>query len=174
MISDKNYSIKADFGGINAQEKMDLRSAGAMLSRFGVGDVRALINYLANCGDGMVQGAVNGEVRTELQTLIGYFLFDHLQIQVTGSRPGPNVVNLLNVSGIYIPLSTYLEGLYNSIQDAMSNPSSFVTVTISLGGETEQSDWTAANWGNFRRSHETESFISYRILRNIADFISGL
>ena len=174
MISDKNYSIKANFGGISTQEKMDLRSAGAMLSRFGVGDVRALINYLANCGDGMVQGAVNGEVRTELQTLIGYFLFDHLQIEVTGSKPGPNVVNLLNVSGIYIPLSTYLEGLYNSIQDAAANPSSFVSVTISLGGETEGSDWTSGTWASFRQSHETQSFISYRILKGIADFISGL
>ena len=174
MISDKNYSIKADFGGINAQEKMDLRSAGAMLSRFGVGDVRALINYLANCGDGMVQGAVNGEVRTELQTLIGYFLFDHLQIQVIGSRPGPNVVNLLNVSGMYIPLSTYLEGLYNSIQSATANPSSFVSVTISLGGETSGSDWSSGSWASFRQSHETQSFISYRILKGIAEFISGL
>jgi len=174
MISDKNYSIKAGFGGINTQEKMNLETAGMMLSQFGVGQIPELINYLANCGPQMVQGPVNGEVRTELQTLIGYFLFDHLEIQVSGSKPGPNVVNLLNVSGIYIPLSTYLEGIYNSIQNAMSNPSSFVTVTISLGGETEQSDWTAANWGSFRQSHETESFISYRILRNIAEFISGL
>ena len=83
-------------------------------------------------------------------------------------------VNLLNVSGIYIPLSTYLEGLYNSIQDATANPSSLVHVTISLGGETEQSNWTAASWGEFRQSHEVESFISYRILKGIADFISGL
>lgn len=174
MISDKNYSIKADFGGINAQEKMDLQSAGMMLSQFGVGDIPSLINYLANCGSEMIQGQVNGEVRTELQSLIGYFLFDHLQISVSGSRPGPNVVNLLNVSGMYIPLSTYLEGIYDSIQSVASNPSSFVSVTISLGGDTEESVWTPGTWGAFRTSHETESFISYRIMRNIADFISGL
>ena len=174
MISDKNYSIKANFGGINAQEKMDLQSAGMMLSQFGVGDIPSLINYLANCGDAMIQGQVNGEVRTELQSLIGYFLFDHLQINVSGSKPGPNVVNLMNVSGIYIPLSTYLEGIYNSLQDVASNPSSFVSVTISLGGETDQPIWTPGTWGAFRTSHETESFISYRIMRNIADFINGL
>lgn len=174
MISDKNYSIKAGFGGINAQEKMNLESAGMMLSQFGVGEVTELINYLANCGPQMVQGEVNGEVRTELQTLIGYFLFDHLEVQVSGSKPGPNVVNLMNISGLYIPLSTYLEGLYNSIQEATMNPSSFVSVSISLGGETEQPNWTAANWGQFRKSHETQSFISYKILRNIASFISSL
>lgn len=174
MISDKNYSIKAGFGGINAQEKMSLKDAGAMLSRFHVNDVRSLINYLANCGDGMVQGDVNGEIRTELQTMIGYFLFDHLEIKVNGSKPGPNVVNLLNVSGLYIPLSSYLEGLYNSIQNATANPSSFVSVTISLGGESTGSDWSSSEWSSFRESHETESFISYRILKDIASFISKL
>ncbi len=174
MINDKNYTIKANFGGVNTQEKMNLENAGMMLSQFGVGQVTELINYLANCGPGMVQGSVNGEIRTELQTLIGYFLFDHLQIKIGKSKSGPNVVNLLNVSGMYIPLSTYLEGVYKSIQNAMSNPSSFVSVTISLGGETEQSEWTAATWEEFRRSHETESFISYRILKDIASFISSL
>lgn len=173
MISDKNYSITADFGGINAQEKMSLENVGMMLSQFKVGQIPELINYLANCGDSMIQGAVNDSIRTELQTLIGYFLFDHLQIHVGGASR-VNVVNLLNVSGIYIPLSVYLEGVYKSIEQAISNPSSFVSVTISLGGKTEESDWTAGNWGEFRHSHETESFISYKILKNIASFISGL
>lgn len=173
MISDKNYSIKAGFKGVNAQEKMNLHDAKSMLYRFGVGDVTALINYLANCGPSMVQGDVNGEVRTQLQTMIGYFLFDHLQVQVSGSS-NVNVVNLLNVSGMYIPLSTYLEGIYNSIQKVATNPSSLVSVTISLGGKTEESTWTAGTWSSFRQSHETQSFISYRILKGIADFISGL
>lgn len=174
MISDKNYSIKADFGGINAQEKMNIGQAAGMLGTMGVGNTAELLNYLANCGDGMVQGDVNGEVRTELQTLIGYFLFDHLQITFTGSTPGPNVVNLLNVSGIYIPLSAYLEGLYNSIQNVTTNPSSLVSVSISLGGETEGSNWDTSSWGEFRRSHEVQSFISYRILKDLASFINGL
>ena len=175
MISDKNYSITANFGGINAQEKMSLANAGPMLMKFGVGNVDALINYLANCGPSMVQGdAVDGQIRTMLQSYIGYFLFDHLSIQASGPPPGPNVVNLMNVSGMYIPLSVYLEGLYNSIQEAIGSPSSLVSVTISLGGQTEQSVWTAGTWQAFRQSHETQSFISYRILRGLANFITGL
>lgn len=174
MISDKNYSIKADFGGINAQEKMSLRDVGGMLGDFGVGNFQELVNYLANCGGEMVQGDVNGEVRTELQTLIGYFLFDHLNIQV-GSQTKVNVVNLINVSGIYIPLSVYLEGIYNSLKQAIGSPSSFVSVTISLGGPTSASpEWTEELWANFREKHEVETYISYRILKNIAEFISGL
>ena len=80
----------------------------------------------------------------------------------------------MNVSGIYIPLSVYLEGVYSAIQDAAANPSSLVRVTISLGGPTVQSEWTPQTWGEFREEHETESFISYRILRGIADFITSL
>lgn len=174
-ISDKNYSIKADFGGINAQEKMNLQDVGAMLSEFSVGDVKELINYLANCGADMVQGDVHADIRTELQTYIGYFLFDHLEIQIGSASSGPNVVNLINVSGIYIPLSVYLEGIFNSLQEALTSPSRLVSVSISLGGPTEaDSHWTQSLWEDFRREHETESYISYRILKGIADFITGL
>ena len=172
-ISDKNYSITSDFNGIQAQEKMKLQDVGIMLTRFGVDQVPELINYLANCGAEMVQGEVADEVRTELQTYIGYFLFDNLQVEINGSSK-VNVVNLMNVSGIYIPLSVYLEGLYNAIQDAAGHPSSLVSVSISLGGPTEQNIWTPATWGAFREEHETQSFISYKILKNLADFITNL
>ena len=172
-ISDKNYSIKSSFNGINAQEKMDLSNVGSMLNDFGVDQTTELINYLANCGDFMVQGRVEDEVRTNLQSYIGYFLFDNLQIEINGSSR-VNVVNLMNVSGMYIPLSIYLQGVYDSIQDAASNPSSLVSVTVSLGGPTAQSVWTAETWEKFREEHETQSFISYRILKGIADFITKI
>jgi len=175
-ISDKNYSIKSEFDGINAQEKMDLQHAGMMLNMFGVDQIPLLINYLANCGsnDLMVQGKMADIIRTELQTYIGYFLFDNLQVETKNRPIKANVVNLMNVSGIYIPLSVFLEGLYNSIKDAAGHPSSLVSVTISLGGPTEQNVWTVDTWGAFREEHEKESFISYRILKNIADFLTGL
>lgn len=173
-ISDKNYSITSHFDGINAQEKMNLQNAGLLLSQFGVDQVPDLINYLANCGAGtMIQGPVADAVRTELQSYIGYFLFDNLQIEINGSSK-VNVVNLMNVSGMYIPLSVYLEGVYNAIQDAAANPSSLVSVSISLGGPTTQNVWTPQTWGEFREEHETDSFISYKILKGIADFISNL
>ena len=174
-ISDKNYSIKADFDGIAAQEKMNLQNVGLLLSQFGVGQVGDLINYLANCGDEMVQGKVDGQIRTTLQTYIGYFLFDHLHISVGSASNGPNVVNLINVSGMYIPLSVYLEGIKRSLEEAFLTPAKFVSVTISLGGPTEASShWTSDVWGQFRESHETQSFIEYKILKGIADFISSL
>jgi predicted RNase H-related nuclease YkuK (DUF458 family) len=173
-ISDKNYSITAGFDGIEAQSKMNLQNVGAMLSQFGVGQVTALIDYLANCGPSMVQGDVDGSVRTTLQSYIAYFLFDHLEVNINGPKPSANTVNLLNVSGIYMPLSVYLEGLRDSIVQATASPSSLVSVSISLGGPTAERVWTAATWDKFREQHETQSYIEYKILRNLANFISGL
>ena len=177
VISDKNYSIKFDFGGIAAQEKMTLQNAGYMLSRFDVPDVVPLIHYLANSGPSMIQGdRADGEIRTTLQTYIAYFLFDNLHIEVSGPKQsGPNVVNLMNISGMYVPLSVYLEGVYQAIKGSLFNsPSSLVSVSISLGGPTEESDWTIANWYRFREQHETQSYISYKILQDIASFISNI
>lgn len=173
-VSSKNYSIKSDFGGINAQEEMDLKSASKLLTRFGVHQVTELVNYLANCGPEMIRTEVADAVRTELQTYIGYFLFDNLEIDMGDTKIGPNVVNLINVSGLYMPLSVYLEGLYRSIEDVKQNPSRFVKLSISLGGPTERSEWTEDTWKQFREDHETESFISFRILSNLADFITSL
>ena len=78
-----------------------------------------------------------------------------IEVKVSGPKSSVNVVNLINVGNIYIPLSVYLEGVYNAIQDAASNPSSLVSVSISLGGPTVQSEWTPQTWGEFREEHET-------------------
>ena len=178
-ISDKNYSITANFKerGLEAQ-KSNLTNIGAMLSKFGVGDVDALINYLANCGAGMVQGEVNATIRTKLQTQIAYYLFDKIEVKISGPTNSINVVNLINVGGMYIPLSVYLEGFYKSLTQArnevLGTPSQFVSVNISLGGPIGGRIWTESTWQRFRRKHEQESFIEYKFLKNLAEFISGL
>lgn len=175
VISDKNYSITANFEGVEAQSKMNLKNAGAMLSDFGVGQIPELITYLANCGANMVQGDVNAEIRTTLQSYIAYFLFDHLDIRITGPRkPQANVVNLLNVGGIYMPLSVYLQGIKDSINTAKLSTTGLVSVTISLGGPWHQRVWTESTWTRFRDLHETQSFIEYRILKNMAEYITNL
>lgn len=174
MISDKNVSITADYGGFKAQDRTKLKNIGQMLGEFGYGSSVELINYLANCGASMVQGDYNNEIKTELQTMVGYFLFDHLEVHIGVKASGPNVVNLLNVGGMYIPLSAYLEGIYNGIQGLAKDPNGLVRVNITLGGKTEENVWTEGTWKSFRESRENQSYISYVVMKNIADFISNL
>jgi hypothetical protein len=177
VISDKNYKITTNWKGVHAQESMSLKDAEAMLGKFGVPQINTLINYLANCGPGMLQGEANGEIRTGLATYIGYFLFDHLEITgtVTG---GTNVVNIINLSGTYIPLSVYLEGVYKSLESKMVgnvNYNNLVNVTISPGGgDAPHATWTAGLWQGYRDAREAGTSIEYRIMKDIASFITGL
>ena len=174
FVSDKNYKISASWKGAKAQDAMTLANARAMLSYFGVGGVDALIDYLANCGPDMIQGTSNSQVETALAAQIGYYLFDHLE--VTGSvTANTNVVNVMNLGGLYIPLSVYLEGVYQSLEANLNAPpSGMVSVTISYGGTEPGLPWTAGTWADFRTGRETQTTIKYHILKDINSFITGL
>jgi len=174
FVSDKNYKIKAGWKGVKAQDAMTLANAQAMLGHFGVDGVDALIDYLANCGPDMIQGTANGQVETALAAQIGYYLFDHLEI--TGNMTAnTNVVNVINVSGLYIPLSVYLEGVYKSLEINLNNPSTdLVKVSIKYGGTSPTIPWTAAAWADFRTGRENQTKIKYYILRDINSFISNI
>lgn len=176
VISDKNYTITADWGGASAQEKMSLENARSMLSLFGISGVDGLINYLANCGPDMIQGETAvAEVRQTLVSYIAYFLFDHLQI--TGQVYGPNVVNILNVGGTYIPLSVFLEGVYESLKLRLNNHRGLeylVKVELKFGGSAPSKIWSESTWRSFRKGREQKSYIGYHIMMDIADFITRL
>lgn len=177
VISDKSYHIHANWRGVHAQEPMSLANAQAMLEQFGVPEVEALINYLANCGSGMIQGDVNAQVRTTLASYIAYFLFDHVEISGINNI-GTNVVNIINLNNTYIPLSVYLQGVYDSLNANLNNldqsASTLVNVTVSLGGIAPTTPWTPAAWQGFREGREQNSFINYRITQDIAAYITNL
>lgn len=176
VISDKNYTISANWGGATAQEKMTLENTKTMLSVFGVSGIANLINFLANCGPDMIQGEEHiAEIRKTLTSYIAYFLFDHLEIK--GYSSGPNVVNIINLSGTYIPLSVFLEGVYESLSLRLNGQRGYdylVKVEIDLGGTEPDSIWTLGNWMDFRRGREQKSFLEYHVLMDAADFITKI
>ena len=125
----------------------------------------------------MIQKNVNEPVRTALASYIAYFLFDHVEISGT-IKTGVNVVNIINLSGTYIPLSVYLEGVYRSLEARLSNTAgtanNLVSVSISLNGAAPEWKWTAGLWQGFRETREQSSTIEYRVMKDIASFITGL
>lgn len=176
VISDKNYTINANWRGFHAQEPMTLENAEAMLGKFDVPNIQELIDYLANCGPDMIQGDVTSQVETEIASYIGYFLFDHLEI--TGSpTSATNVVNVINLGNTYIPLSVYLEGVYNSLSAHLNGMTSdnLVEVTISLDGNTTApSKWTEDIWNEFRSDREKSSTLAYKVMQDIAQYVTEL
>ena len=181
VISDKNAGITASFEGARAQEKMPLNHVHSMLTLFGVPQVGELIDYLANSGTEMIQGEINSQIRTALMSYVAYFLFDHVELKGT-VKTGANVVNIMNISGTYIPLSVYLEGVYKSLAARLNNISrqssgaaNLVEVTVSLKGEPPIGEkWTVGTWQGFRETREKSSSLEYKVMMDIADFITGL
>lgn len=179
VISDKNYTIDANWSGFSAQEKMTLANAGPMLERFGVPQVTELIDYLANCGSEMIQGEVNGQVRIALASYIAYFLFDHVEIQGTVSV-ATNVVNIINLNNTYIPLSVYLEGVYESLErnlnDLQNEEDGLVQVNLNMAGAGAKpsSEWTVGVWREYRSYQEKNSTIAYKVMKDISSYITNL
>ena len=178
FISNKNYNINADFkgrGGFLAQEKTTLENVGALLREVGSPvKVDNLIDVLSNCGERMVLGDPPDDVLKVVATQIGHFLFDDLSITVP---TGINTVHLFNLSGIYIPMSVFLEGVYHSIMSAEQNMDSFVRVNFKGGEPTSGEGYRP--WGNdyyqfqrFRDDKIKNSYITVHFMRDFADFIT--
>jgi hypothetical protein len=63
---------------------------------------------LANSGTNLINEKETSEATHYLATLIGYFLFDDIDIK-NFIPTQPSAIHLLNLDGVYIPLSVFLE-----------------------------------------------------------------
>lgn len=181
FISDKNYQINSDFasrGGFTAQNKVTLVNLDKLLSTVGVGYSSQLIDYLANCGPEMMLGNKSKEVLDVVAAQIGHFLFDDLTISGSHSI---NRIHILNLSGIYMPLSIYLEAMMEAIvqltREASASMDGFVKVDfVSRPGESgAQSPWYngKADWEQYRNDVINQSYVDIHFFKNFADFIAS-
>lgn len=176
FISDKNYQIKSGFKGFEAQGKVTLNNLQALLAELGTmggTNIRNLIDYLANCGEDMLlTNHADYEVLNSVAMQIGNFLFDDLE--VTGSA-NINRIHLLNLSGFYMPLSVYLEGLINAVQTTREEIRSFVSVSFHPAGASgAASPWSGEeDFEAFRELQLNESYIDVHFMRNFAQFITS-
>lgn len=176
FISDKNYQIKSGFKGFEAQGKVTLNNLQALLAELGTmggTNIRNLIDYLANCGsDMLLTNHADYEVLNSIAVQIGNFLFDDLE--VTGST-NINRIHLLNLSGFYLPLSVYLEGLINAIETTRTEVRNFVSVSFHPAGASgAASPWSGEeDFEAFRELQLNESYIDVHFMRNFAQFITS-
>ena len=133
QISDKNYSINADFknkyGGFTAESNISLNDLENVFSRMSVklesGSMQQLLFALAHIGENTLTKE-NGvhEAERYLATKIAYFMFDDIGIDEVENSLGANFVDgaihVFNLNGIYIPLSVYLEALYSALKQSES------------------------------------------------------
>ena len=118
QINAKNYDItSSNFrqGGFSAQSITSIKNLEYMLQAYNYDAERTerLIFALTNIGPDTISKDV-GDVSHNLAMLIAYFLFDDIDMDITGNV---NAVHLLNLDGIYIPFSCFLYAAYDTLKD---------------------------------------------------------
>lgn len=174
MISDKNYFINDKFasrGGFEAQSNTTLKNLGKLLEMTNAPfNVEYLIDYLANVGKDMIISEPMENVLRTIATQIGHFLFDDLSI--TEIPNNVNVVHIFNLSGIYMPLSVYLEATKEGILSTQKDMEGFVKINFHGDGYKAETPWTLDAFENFRNGRITKSNISVHFMKNFVQFIN--
>lgn len=181
FISNKNYNINLKFssrGGALAQERTTLENVGSLLAQVRSPiDVDNLIDVLSNSGDGMILGDAPDEILHTIATQIGHFLFDDLSIDISVESSGLNRVHLFNLSGVYVPLSVFLEATLHSLLNAQQHVDDFVRVNFLPGGPTSGEGYRP--WGDdwsqfekFRQDRIRQSYITIHFMKDFANFIT--
>ena len=172
FISDKNYQIDSKFGGFTAQDRVTLANLLSLLNTVGANATSELIDFLANCGGDMLLGARQDEVLDAVATQIGHFLFDDLTIK--NADTNINRIHLLNLSGVYLPLSVYLEGIHHAVQEVQTDVKGFVSVSFvsKPGAGAAASPWTG-DWEEFRDARIHQSYVNVHFMANFASFITS-
>lgn len=175
FISDKSYTINSNYRGFTAQDNTSLANIGQVLGSRSSIDVNALLNYLSNTGKDMIMGEADPRVLTTLATQIGYFMFDTYSIKGNFSF---SMVNLFELSGIYMPLSVYMEKMIEAIVDVEKDIKNYAKVSISYGGEVPSKDsprWdTDQLFRDFRNKRLQETTITFKFLSNFRELITGM
>lgn len=175
QINDKNYTIQPGFKGFHAQDVTTLENIDELFANLNMDVNREeLVNYLANCGPDMIQGEVNQNLITVLTMNIGHFLFDDLTVTIPG---GITNVHVLYLSGIYLPLSVFLEAILQAILESQSKAKDFVHINIQTPAGTEDaaSPWSGKeDFTAFRNSRLKKTQINISFLSSFSSFITNL
>ena len=187
----KNYSLlkkSGSFGGFSAGASGNFATLQKILSR--VQDPAAVttffnaIKQLAKGAIGEGMSDLKHQAEEELASDIAYFLFDDYEIVGSNQTSSVKQLHVLDLDGVYMPLSVFLQLLANAYEKAektvLSNPSGIVNVTISaksaiLFPETypnvPNGGWTTQKWHQQRDDANNWELASITFLRDFEDFI---
>lgn len=145
--------------------------------------VGAIIQAIMQTLSGAVGYDQKEDIRSWLATLFAYFLFDDLGsigTQVKGSNL--TSLHIMNLNGVYIPLSVILDRFAAALQSAqtkgMSSPSAFVNASISAPkikydydnyDEYKPDD----SWFQQRKEAYEQVTVGVTFLKNIRELVSG-
>lgn len=180
FISDKNYNLKAktfaDLKGFGA-ENPTLQNLGGVLAKANIGRVDEIVFALANTGPRRFNNSA-ASIERYLATKIANFLFDDVVItdQLDNNISSVSRIHVFNLGGIYVPLSVFLQGVYNSLTSLHGDYTEYVNVKYHATGipYTEQTDGlTEGDWNQLYNHVISKSHVSMHFFGNFIDFISA-
>lgn len=185
--SDKNYTYNEGFkerGGFQA-EKISLDTYRNIM-RYTTRNARTFIGAILQTAEGAVLGGEKSRKELEAAAAqdIAYFLFDDFKtLGKEADVNDPKAIHIMNLDGVYIPLSFFLILVANAIDDEVGNPDDFVTVNISVADilwktqdeqddEQERTGLSAFDMWQVQRSYALrESKIEVHFLREFQQII---
>ena len=180
-VTDKNYSLTsetfAENKGFTAESGLQAAFFERILNRMQIPsrDINELMFVLANTHFLMLSEDEDfSNAERVLGAYVGFFLFDDLQIPDV--EEGVNFVHLMNLNGIYIPLSTFLFAAYNAFMQS-SKPEEadkYVKVHIEqtfAGWKNDDETLTPADWNNFYNQRLKEIRITTHFFGDFVNFI---
>ena len=176
-ISAKNYDLSTPYfkdGGFTAQGPTTIENFQKTMNQYGYDKARvdALVYALINIGPDTLSQDTS-ELCKNISTLIGYFLFDDINMDLKGNVQG---VHLFNLNGIYIPLSVFLQKAYQTINKFEGNPGSYVHVNY----KPESVDYQRTNmltqdyWEFYRQKKMKQDGLSFHFFRDFTQYIANL
>ena len=91
------------------------------------------------------------------------------------SAKGLNIVHLLNLQGILVPLSLYLEGLVSALNSlSYSEIKLFANVRVELPGSSllpEKEDYEDSDWMNLVTARKNGTTVAMHFFENFASYI---
>jgi hypothetical protein len=113
-----------------------------------------------------------------LATTIGNFLFDDIVIteSLNNNKSNVNRIHILNLNGIYIPLSVFLEAAYQAFINIEDDYTKYVKVKYHSKNieYSEQTDGlTSSDWDKLYNNVTTGSTVSFHFFGDFTSYISN-
>ena len=176
-ISAKNYDLATPYfkdGGFAAQGATTIENFERTMNAFGYDQDRvdALVYALINIGPDTLTND-NVEICRQISTLIGYFLFDDINMDLGGNVKG---IHLFNLGGVYVPLSAFLKKAYQSIKTYQGSPSTYVKVSYNPQSTNyqKQEQLEYSHWAKQVDIKKKQSGLSIHFFQDFTQYIASL
>lgn len=154
-VNAKNYDLNQSFNGFRAGSPIKLSHLSGILAQIPTLNYAAtdtLIGALMQFGSGAIGTDSQREaILNSLASALAYFLFDDFStISLSNNPTGMNAIHMFWLSGLYIPLSFFLEVCADAIQEGWEKVDDYFQFTLSSPpikfGDEELENYTHEMW----------------------------